>query len=340
MANFAERLRALRTAKGLSQQDLAKQIRTVSKSSINMYERGEREPNLETLEAIADYFNVDIDYLMGKSDIANSSRDWPPEYEDLLRKLVEERVAGREGAREAMIQTHGKDHSTHSLHVVDGKFAFLYYHAFDDRRQLGAVSSMTDIIEQATPEYAEQLRLMVEGYNKASDHMRQMVDLALDPFITDDMRDDGFSLDTLVPGYRPEFRKIIRTGEFDNLVVYNQSSAAGLGNYLDVPDSSREQYPTGCVPVGTSYGVLISGDSMEPEIHGGSTAFVQETTAVDPGEIGIFVLNGQAYCKQLVVDHERREVRLHSLNRSYDDIVINEGDEFRTLGRVLGSYPQ
>ena len=33
-----------------------------------MYERGEREPGLETLEAIADYFNVDMDYLLGKSE--------------------------------------------------------------------------------------------------------------------------------------------------------------------------------------------------------------------------------------------------------------------------------
>ena len=36
-----------------------------------MYERGEREPGLDMLEAIADFFNVDLDYLLGKSDIPN-----------------------------------------------------------------------------------------------------------------------------------------------------------------------------------------------------------------------------------------------------------------------------
>lgn len=72
MSKFSERLRQLRTSKDLSQMDFAKQIK-VSKSSINMYERGEREPGLETLERIADYFNVDMDYLLGKSDIANRS---------------------------------------------------------------------------------------------------------------------------------------------------------------------------------------------------------------------------------------------------------------------------
>lgn len=70
MIKFGARLRQLRTSRNLSQMDFAKQI-GVSKSSINMYERGEREPGLETLEKIADYFNVDMDYLLGKTDIIN-----------------------------------------------------------------------------------------------------------------------------------------------------------------------------------------------------------------------------------------------------------------------------
>lgn len=72
MAKFNERLKLLRRESGLSQQDFAKQLGT-SKSSINMYERGEREPGLETLEAIADYFNVDMDYLLGKSEHKSKS---------------------------------------------------------------------------------------------------------------------------------------------------------------------------------------------------------------------------------------------------------------------------
>lgn len=73
MSKFSERLRQLRTSADLSQMEFAKQVKT-SKSSINMYERGEREPGFETLERIADFFNVDMDYLLGKSDIANRSQ--------------------------------------------------------------------------------------------------------------------------------------------------------------------------------------------------------------------------------------------------------------------------
>lgn len=63
---FSERLKYLRDQKCWSQQRLADEL-GVSKSSVNMYERGEREPGFETMEAIADIFKVDMNYLHGKS---------------------------------------------------------------------------------------------------------------------------------------------------------------------------------------------------------------------------------------------------------------------------------
>lgn len=68
MPNFNKQLRALRQEAGLSQQEFANRM-GLSKSSINMYERGEREPSLSTLEQISSFFGCDIDYLLGKSDI-------------------------------------------------------------------------------------------------------------------------------------------------------------------------------------------------------------------------------------------------------------------------------
>lgn len=70
MTDFPSRLKALRIRRGLSQQALSDLV-TVSKSSINMYERGEREPGIDQLEEFADFFNVDMDYLCGKSDTPN-----------------------------------------------------------------------------------------------------------------------------------------------------------------------------------------------------------------------------------------------------------------------------
>ena len=68
MATFAERLKSLRREAGWSQQRLADELK-LSKSSVNMYERGEREPGFETMETIADLFNVDMNYLYGRTDI-------------------------------------------------------------------------------------------------------------------------------------------------------------------------------------------------------------------------------------------------------------------------------
>ena len=65
MVSFGNNLRALRQQKNMTQQELSNSM-GISKSAINMYERGERQPNFETLELIADYFNVSTDFLIGK----------------------------------------------------------------------------------------------------------------------------------------------------------------------------------------------------------------------------------------------------------------------------------
>lgn len=67
MAIFSERLRQLRKDRGVNQQELAEAI-GITKSAIAMYEQGRREPGFEIQEKLADYFNVDIDFLLGRSD--------------------------------------------------------------------------------------------------------------------------------------------------------------------------------------------------------------------------------------------------------------------------------
>ena len=74
MSKFADRLRLLRHEKGLSQSELSRILGRVSKSSVNMYERGEREPSFAVLVAIADYFDVDTDYLLGRTEIPRQLR--------------------------------------------------------------------------------------------------------------------------------------------------------------------------------------------------------------------------------------------------------------------------
>ena len=72
MFNF--RLKELREEKHYSYRDLAT-LSGVSKSAIVMYEQGKRNPKREVLEAFADIFNVDMDYLLGRTNIKSAYRD-------------------------------------------------------------------------------------------------------------------------------------------------------------------------------------------------------------------------------------------------------------------------
>jgi len=65
MNKYGNRLRELREQRQYTQETLAKLLGT-SRSRIAMYERGERQPDFEMQEAIADFFNVTIDYLFGR----------------------------------------------------------------------------------------------------------------------------------------------------------------------------------------------------------------------------------------------------------------------------------
>jgi transcriptional regulator with XRE-family HTH domain len=67
------RLKELRKSRGISQQRLAIELNT-TQNTISRYETGEREADYATLIAIADYFDVSIDYLLGRTSNPKISR--------------------------------------------------------------------------------------------------------------------------------------------------------------------------------------------------------------------------------------------------------------------------
>lgn len=64
---FNERLKALRKEKDLKQSELAEAI-SVTQRKISYWETGQLEPDLENLWKLSDYFNVSVDFLIGKID--------------------------------------------------------------------------------------------------------------------------------------------------------------------------------------------------------------------------------------------------------------------------------
>lgn len=67
------RLKELRKERKVSQLKLAMDL-NISQNSVSRYENGEREAGYDTLVAIADYFNVSVDYLLGRTDKPDVNR--------------------------------------------------------------------------------------------------------------------------------------------------------------------------------------------------------------------------------------------------------------------------
>ena len=61
------RIKSLRQKKGLSQQELAKLL-FVNQTAVSQWERGVTNPSTDTAIALADFFDVSLDYLVGRSD--------------------------------------------------------------------------------------------------------------------------------------------------------------------------------------------------------------------------------------------------------------------------------
>lgn len=76
-----DRLKLLRNAKGLTQQNIADYL-GISRPTYTRYETGEREPDQDTLLKLADFFEVTVDYLLGRDEVPVAlSR--PGGYDDL-----------------------------------------------------------------------------------------------------------------------------------------------------------------------------------------------------------------------------------------------------------------
>ena len=93
MPSFANIIKNLRISRGITQEQLASMLK-VSRSAIGMYETGSRQPDFETLEAFADIFNVDMDYLLGRSTVERKHplSPIPPGFEPLPQTVRLPRV--------------------------------------------------------------------------------------------------------------------------------------------------------------------------------------------------------------------------------------------------------
>ncbi len=103
------------------------------------------------------------------------------------------------------------------------------------------------------------------------------------------------------------------------------SAGTGLFVFDDIPTqviNVPEEYKDADFVIG------VSGDSMQPTYFNGDKVAVKKCPCIDRGEIGVFMIDGNGYIKELGDD------RLISHNRNYDDIELT--DSTVCIGKVLG----
>jgi repressor LexA len=114
-----------------------------------------------------------------------------------------------------------------------------------------------------------------------------------------------------------------------------ESVSAGFGAYAD--SQIREYYEvyveSPCVAKNT-IAIRVKGDSMYPKIEDGDTILVQRDADVKSGDIGVALIDDDAFVKK--VEYDPKALRLISINPEYPPKVFQgkEADRVRIVGRV------
>ena len=162
---------------------------------------------------------------------------------------------------------------------------------------------------------------------------------------------DAYKADLLATGrYMPPSIVEENTVEYIEMPYSYLAVSAGPGEYLDDEMFEMESFPAASVPAGADFALRINGDSMEPVYNDKQIVWVEKTTELQIGEVGIFIVDGEGLIKVLGeqnVDEEdeddfsdsygglRKQPVLISYNKSYKPRVISASSQFTVVGRVL-----
>ena len=110
---------------------------------------------------------------------------------------------------------------------------------------------------------------------------------------------------------------------------YGHVASAGTGQYVfdDIPPEMIE-IENEMDNMHVDFAIGVNGDSMEPTYHDGDTLLIKKQSEICVGEIGIFMINGEAFVKEL------GDGVLISHNKKYKSIDITS--DTRCIGKVIG----
>lgn len=178
------------------------------------------------------------------------------------------------------------------------------------------------------PEIAEKINVTkptYAGYEKGKDisiktlgELAQIYNMPLESFFIDNTQ---------------TFKELESEGTIKRIPIISRVSA-GKGEYgvddildwLEIPLSLCKR---------VDYATFIKGDSMEPKILDGDLILVKKVDFLDNGNIGVFRLNDDVFCKKYYCNPITKELSLKSINKLYEPLEPTAEDEFYILGRVV-----
>lgn len=133
-----------------------------------------------------------------------------------------------------------------------------------------------------------------------------------------------------------EYARVLANGRKKNrprlmyIDSYSYPVSAGVGSFVETETPEKILVPECSEAEEADYVLTVKGDSMEPEFHDGDKVYVVQQPAIDVGEIGIFIINDEAFIKKL------GKGELISLNAKYKPIPLKKDDSIYCCGKVIG----
>ena len=156
---------------------------------------------------------------------------------------------------------------------------------------------------------------IIKKYRVLDEHGKSLIDLVLN---------SEYERCTTVPEIPQEATRIIN--------YYYRLASAGSGQIVfDMPPTESIEIPDIPGYKHVDYAIGVNGNSMEPVFNDGDVLLVQMTEEIEPGEIGIFIVDGQSYVKKL------GNGELISLNKGCDNVELTP--DSKCVGRVITSLP-
>ncbi|MGN1327208.1 MAG: helix-turn-helix domain-containing protein [Clostridia bacterium] len=107
---------------------------------------------------------------------------------------------------------------------------------------------------------------------------------------------------------------------YDKIIAVNN-----IDSLIDCPSNMKN----------ATFAIRISDNSMEPVLPSGSYAFVELNTPLDNKDIGLFEYNNKYFIRQFVIRKDC--IILRALKEGFDDIRINNNENFFILGKILNN---